>query len=118
MLKDDSIIENLKIGGSVTPPTIICWPVGPNVLDQLSSSDSSVGHIKFATSFSICQNITTADILRSKEPLTPCIGEIFKTAITIEVDVFQHASSDFGAIGGPNFPTTYSVIAAEKDATT
>ena len=118
MLKDDSIIENLKIGGSVTPPTVINGPIRTNVFDELGSGDSPVGHVKFTTGFSICQNITTADVLRSKEPLACCISEIFKTAITIEVDIFQHASSDFGAIGGPYFPSAHSVIAAEEDAAT
>ena len=118
MLKDDSIIENLKIGGSVTPPTVISGPIGPNVFDQLSSRDSSVGHVKFTTGFSICQNITAVDVLRSKEPLARRIGEVVKRAITGEVDIFQHSSSNFGAIGSPYFPTAHSVIAAEENSST
>ena len=54
--------------------------------------------------------------MRSKEPLARRIGEVVKRAITGEVDIFQHSSSNFGAIGSPYFPTAHSVIAAEENS--
>ena len=47
LLKNDSVGEYLEIGGSIAPPTVICWSVCTDVLNKTSSGGRTIGHVKF-----------------------------------------------------------------------